>query len=352
MSSTLSRREFLKLSAAAAGGFALRPFEWNSGGAFSLYPIGWGRVASAAVDVYAKPGFDNETISKLRRDELLAIFEEIIDPASPKHNRRWYRIDRGFIYSARIQRVEPRTENPVEEHFPEHGSVAEVTVPLTSTFRLTHTADWQPLYRLYYSSVHFVKGVLEGPDARPWYRIHDHRLNIEYCAPAHHLRIIPYKEYSPISEHIDPEDKRIEITISTQTLLAYEGDREVFRTQISSGVHTDEDHLAPGDLPTDTPIGSFRMSVKTPSRHMGNGFLTDDYTTYELPGVPWTCFFHETGVGTHGTYWHDNFGQRMSHGCVNMRTAEALWIFRWITPVFNGEKLNRSQRGTRVDVKP
>jgi lipoprotein-anchoring transpeptidase ErfK/SrfK len=41
------------------------------------------------------------------------------------------------------------------------------------------------------------------------------------------------------------------------------------------------------------------------------------------------CFFHTTGVSFHGTYWHDNFGAPMSQGCVNMRIADARWLFRW-----------------------
>jgi lipoprotein-anchoring transpeptidase ErfK/SrfK len=86
-------------------------------------------------------------------------------------------------------------------------------------------------------------------------------------------------------------------------------------------------------IPTDTPTGTFHIESKMPSKHMGDGNLTADINAYELPGVPWVSFFEPvTGVGFHGTFWHDNFGMTMSHGCVNMRTAEARWIFRWATP--------------------
>lgn len=47
---------------------------------------------------------------------------------------------------------------------------------------------------------------------------------------------------------------------------------------------------------------------------------------YYLPDVPYTMYFYK-GYGIHGTYWHDNFGTPMSHGCVNMRTSEAAWLF-------------------------
>jgi hypothetical protein len=67
---------------------------------------------------------------------------------------------------------------------------------------------------------------------------------------------------------------------------------------------------------------------------MGYGALTDDIFAYELPGVPWTMLFHKDGYALHGAYWHNNFGTRMSHGCVNMRYADAQWLFRWTSPEF------------------
>ena len=57
--------------------------------------------------------------------------------------------------------------------------------------------------------------------------------------------------------------------------------------------------------------------------------------SYTLPGVPWTSFFiFETGVAFHGTFWHNNFGIPMSHGCINMRNEDAKWLFRWVTPTY------------------
>ena len=55
----------------------------------------------------------------------------------------------------------------------------------------------------------------------------------------------------------------------------------------------------------------------------------------DLPNVPYTMYFYK-GYGIHGTYWHHNFGHPMSHGCVNMRTSDAAWLFNWAsvgTPV-------------------
>jgi len=79
---------------------------------------------------------------------------------------------------------------------------------------------------------------------------------------------------------------------------------------------------------TPTVEGEFRIYQKLLSQTMsGPG--------YYLPGVPYVMYFHQ-GYGLHGTYWHSNFGQPMSHGCVNLPTQEAKWFFYWAevgTPV-------------------
>ena len=49
---------------------------------------------------------------------------------------------------------------------------------------------------------------------------------------------------------------------------------------------------------------------------------------YDLPDVPWTMYFYQD-YGIHGTYWHHNFGHPMSHGCVNMQTDDAKWLYDW-----------------------
>jgi len=76
-----------------------------------------------------------------------------------------------------------------------------------------------------------------------------------------------------------------------------------------------------------------------PSKHMGSvagGEEVEENGGFSLPGVPWTSFFRDPGgYALHGTYWHNNFGLQMSHGCVNMRNEDALWLFRWTTPVFD-----------------
>ena len=84
---------------------------------------------------------------------------------------------------------------------------------------------------------------------------------------------------------------------------------------------------------------------------MGDGELTSDITSYELPGVSWVCFFnHPSGLAFHGTYWHDNFGSRMSHGCVNLRSEDAKWLYRWSTPVAGVRDWESKGYGTQVQI--
>src|SRR3972149_101439 len=119
--------------------------------------------------------------------------------------------------------------------------------------------------------------------------------------------------------------------------MAFEYDEVVLRTRISSGFPSSGP--SPNGIPTETPSGDFHVEIKTPSRHMGDGSLPSDLEAYELPGLPGVSFFHSTGVGFHGTYWHTDFGRARSHGCVNMRTEEAKWIYRWTMPLSEPDRL-------------
>lgn len=111
--------------------------------------------------------------------------------------------------------------------------------------------------------------------------------------------------------------KQIVINLTNQRIYAYE-DGELLRTVIvSSGLPS-----------TPTVVGDYRIYWKLTSQTMsGPG--------YYLPGVPWVMYFYQ-GYAIHGTYWHNNFGQPMSHGCVNLPSEDAEWFFRWAevgTPV-------------------
>jgi len=108
-------------------------------------------------------------------------------------------------------------------------------------------------------------------------------------------------------------EKWIDVNLSTQTLIAYEGSTPVLQTLISSGVPAHP-----------SPVGTFYIYLKLISQDMsGPG--------YYLPDVPYVMYFYD-GYAIHGTYWHSSFGQPMSHGCINLPIPEAGWLYEW-TPM-------------------
>jgi len=345
MEKELSRRDFLKLGGLALGGLAFR------GLASELTPnrgeaIGLARVTIQEIKIYSEPSYQSEEVGLRKRDQLLYLYEKITSPLGPEFNPRWYRVEGGYAHTAYLQPVETTLHAPVT-NIPAEGQLFEVSVPLTQTLRYTKTYGWQPLYRLYYQSMHWVTGVDIGPDGQLWYRITDDLLLLDYHVQAKHMRLVEPEEYSPVSTDVPLGEKRVEVSIDEQTLTAYQHGEVVLYTQISTGIPG----LAPNSpTPTATPRGSHFVRSKVPVRHMGNGQLTNDISAYELPGVPWCSYFTDTGVAFHGTYWHDNYGNEMSHGCVNMRPEEAKWLFRWLAPVSEPLEWEQNGRGTNVYV--
>jgi LysM repeat protein len=125
------------------------------------------------------------------------------------------------------------------------------------------------------------------------------------------LRIPSGGSPAPSAPPSTPTDGRwIDVDLSAQRLTAYVGNTPVRSTLVSTGLSR-----------TPTPTGRYRIYVKYVSTLMsGPG--------YYLPNVPYTMYFYR-GYSLHGTYWHSNFGHPMSHGCVNLPTPEAQWLFNW-----------------------
>lgn len=346
---TISRRDFLKLGALSAAGLAferlpaLRSPETNlAPGAICLL-----RVGTSEVPVFQEPDYESDQVGVRVKDELIFAYQEITSPEGPQHNPRWYQIEEGYVHSAHLQRVESQT-NPIQYSLSEERQLGEVTVPITLSFLNHKRLGWSPLYRLYYQSVHWITEVGYGPQGLPCYGIRDDLLPITYFVPAHHIRLIPFRELTPLSPEVPPERKKLLVNRTHQTVTAIEDGEQVFHTYVSTG----EPYNKVGSTgpSTITPLGEFNINIKMPVRHMGDGQVTNDPLAYELPGIPWVSYFYKTGVAFHGCYWHDNYGTEMSHGCVNMRPEEAKWIFRWATPVTGPRDRVSQGYGTRVEV--
>jgi hypothetical protein len=343
--SKLSRRDFLKLSSLAMGGLAFSPFDLRPG---SFDDSNLVRVTTNSVSVYSKPTDESKIVSTWYRDELVHVYGEVV-AEEPAHNPVWYRVWGGYMHRGRLQHVKFLYNEPDMSLIEGERKLVEVTVPYTQPWRNTKTYGWEPLNpRLYFDSVHWIEAVEEGPDGEPWYRIYDD-LTGNYFVRAEHLRIIQLEELDPIRPEIPWEEKRIEVNLTTQVLTAYEYDKAVYQTNVSSGLYTGR--RDPKEISTVTPVGEFNIREKMPAKHMGNGNLFAGSDDYELPGVSWTAFFTEVGHAFHGTYWHDNFGTPMSHGCVNMRTEEARWLFRWSYPTFDYSEGKIYRRGFGTPIK-
>ena len=284
------------------------------------------------------------------RDDLVHVYEEVVSD-DPKFatNPIWYRVWGGYMWRANLQPVKTLLNVPLTLIPDGTRVLAEVTVPFTEPWKRDKSSPsgWNQLgWRLYYESTHWIDAIEDGPDGQPWYRIWDHIASFPYYVPAMHLRLIPSEDINLINPNVPWDQKRIEVNLTTQTLTAYEYDADVFQTTIASGI--------PSGNHTTTPQGDFNIMEKLPSEHMGLANIYAQVDDYILAGVPWTSYFTKFGHAFHGTYWHDNFGTPMSHGCVNMRTADAKWLFlwaNWLHPqIQDGISRDNQGHGTAVNI--
>jgi lipoprotein-anchoring transpeptidase ErfK/SrfK len=335
--SLISRRDFLKVCGITLTGQFSKPLAGAVPDAEGT-PVGIGRVTSELIYVYDQPSFEGKRVWHYHRDRLVSLLDQTTSIHGPINNPIWYRVEKGYIHSAYMQRVDRWHFNTPLTDIPPGNLLGEVTVPYVRAFRKNSASAWERVYRLYYQSTHWITGTEIGPNGTLLYRLLDDWLKVSYYVPGVALSPITPETYCAPARG-ERDNKRIEVKLNEQKLTAYEDDRIVLQTKVSTGNPRTGD---PKDKPTTTPVGSFRIRNKLPSRHMGYGALTDDIFAYELPGVPWTMIFHKDGYALHGAYWHNNFGTRMSHGCINMRYADAQWLFRWTSPEF----------GTGPDYKP
>ncbi len=118
---------------------------------------------------------------------------------------------------------------------------------------------------------------------------------------------------------IPAEARWVHVSLTDQTLVAYEGDRAAFATVVSTGQEGFE-----------TPTGTFRIQSKHISTTMDD--LNSLADAYLIEDVPWTMYF-EGNYALHGAFWHSSFGQPRSHGCINLAPADARFLFQWTQPI-------------------
>lgn len=129
---------------------------------------------------------------------------------------------------------------------------------------------------------------------------------------------------APPPTSLRPGERWLDVDITNQVLVAYEGTRPVFATLVSTGKGTGKSEQA-------TPVGEHRLWIKLASADMDNLENDEASRYYAIEDVPWVMFFKK-GYGLHGTFWHHSFGSRRSHGCVNLTPLDAQRIFYFTGP--------------------
>jgi len=152
----------------------------------------------------------------------------------------------------------------------------------------------------------------------------------------------------PQPADLKPNERWIDVNLTTQTVVAFEGDRPIYATLISSGKESkikDKDHR--------TPLGEWRIREKHITTTMdGDGTAAGDLP-YSIEDVPYVMYFFRS-YALHGAFWHANFGSQMSHGCVNLAPLDAKYLFFFADPPlpkgWHGVHATDASPGSRVIV--
>lgn len=378
MKRPLSRRDFLKLAGFGLGAMAFKPYKsFELDALYIPKPLPQfpnseiiGRLVDQT-DIRSRPTNDpllNTSIGTLPADHLIPWEREVIGNVIGLTNQRYLETPQGYIWSSRVQPTKnlpniPITEMPAGQP----GFWAEVTVPYieltlegvaVSPWLLDHiTYNFPP--RLYYGQVVWIDQIRQN-DGFVEYRWNEGDQGHGYgygpygemfWADGAGLKVLTDEDVAPISADIDPNEKKIVVDVTYQTLSCFEGNNEVFFCRIASGQVYDpltgaiSDELA-------TPVGDMSAWWKIISKNMTAG---NEQAGYSTPAVPWCTFISGEGVAIHGAFWHNDFGERRSHGCINVKPEDAKWIFRWTMPYISvmqsEQRLTFPDHGTEVSVK-
>lgn len=156
-------------------------------------------------------------------------------------------------------------------------------------------------------------------------------------------------EAQRLPEGVGDDERWIDIDLTDQTLVAYEGRAPVFVTLVSTGrVRHPEDPIESSR----TPAGLYRVRAKHLTSTMDGGDEVEG--PYSLDDVPYVMYFHGA-YAFHTAFWHDLFGRPKSHGCINLAPHDAKWLYNWAGPdipaAWHGGYANDDNPGTWVQVR-
>ena len=261
-------------------------------GSFEPIPesLWYGRVGKSGIKIFKEPRLHGPLLTRKRISREMAFLPKV----ELRQNGWFERIEGGFVRASRVQILTPSLF---------HGEPLP-HLPFAFVVRkMSAAVSGQPdgLHRYDRVAVRGIDGARIATDRG--------------LLPRSALRIVTL--HSPPAS-IPAGAKWILVDLSRQTMTAYEGESAVFATLISSGRVQEE---------TETHAGLYQVEHKMLYSNMDGE--SDD--PYAVDRVPYTLYFHKS-EGLHGTYWHDHFGTRESHGCVNLSLADARWLFDWAPP--------------------
>ena len=336
-----SRRDFLRLTGYGLLGMFLPnlPFNFPQTDDFDNLQ---GRVIDRFIWSYTDPSFKAKRKRLYWRDLVFPIQNSTISDDVTAYNRVWYEVaEGGYVYSGSVQPVHTLLNKP--QPISLKGALGEISVPFSDAYD-SLGPDAKFIYRLYYESVHWVTASAINPtDGSKWYILLDDKFKAYYYIRAEHVRLLTPEELTPLSPNISNADKRIEVRLGDQMVLAYEMNTLVYAARAATG-----GRLRSGTYTT--PSGDFLTFHKRPTRHMAAGDIAA--SGFDLPGVPWVLYITKSGISFHGTYWHNDYGHPRSHGCVNLTPQAAKWLFRWTIPTVPIDKeFIYGDVGTQVEIK-
>jgi hypothetical protein len=290
--------------------FQFARFELRSDGTVRLGEIGseFKRVIEADLEALSSEGEGDEA-----RDarEALRAFDPVAPSDAPEEseNRRYVRETKHTVQWGFKQFWEATGEadylgNPISEEYVRDGTAYQ----LFERGQL----GWKPAKKIRMVPVGERLAEEEGLDTSKVSQgdLPDYGAALFVAPPTPTPAVVqPARDPEPDAEHW------IEINLTTQYLVAWQGEVAVLESYISTG--------KPG---FETPSGDFHILTKLESEDM-EGVVGGEY--YNVPAVPWVMYFTSLGHALHGTYWHANFGAVMSHGCVNLPMDVAAWLYDW-----------------------
>jgi hypothetical protein len=341
MPEEISRREFLKSAGLGLAGLALplnfnfRPWQYTRAVADFPDAPNLARVAVGAINLRSAPSIDAAEIDVLYEDAVVPWLREVVGYNPYRHNQNFIETPEGYIWSAFIQPVwdlpqEPLAELPVQPTLgkgmwvrvrqPYVDVLLENATPYAFFVKLRVEAGLLP--RLYYDQVFWVNDLRVDNEGQTWYRLDQKwdRGDV-FWGPAEAFQPMTEADVEPYSPGV--EDKVLQVNLNRQTVSAFEEGREVYFCRCSTGQLGEQ---------TQTPVNIYGFPIW---RKMVSAYMEGNVTGvgYGLAGIGFTTLFTSSGIALHSTFWHNNYGEPTSHGCVNLAPKDAEWIFRWTNPV-------------------